>query len=121
MLKRNDIIERLALKGYTKKDAGVIIDDVIKIITEAMVEGESVQLHGFGTFDVKEFKPRETVDLKTKERIVIPAYKAPKFTAGKLLKRAVKEGFIREQVGELLWRGRAKFNQQALNQNKPPH
>jgi len=61
-----------------------------------LVEGESVQIHGFGTFDVKECKPRETVDLQTKERIVIPAYKAPKFTAGKLLKRAVKEGFIRE-------------------------
>lgn len=96
MLKRNDIIERLALNGYTKKDAGVILDDVIKIITEALVEGESVQIHGFGTFDVKKYKPRETVDLQTKERIVIPAYRTPKFTAGKLLKRAVKEGFIRE-------------------------
>lgn len=96
MLKRNDIIDRLALNGYTKKDAGIILDDVIKIITEALVEGESVQIHGFGTFDTKEYQPRETVDLQTKERIVIPAYKAPKFTAGKLLKRAVKEGFIRE-------------------------
>ena len=96
MLKRNDIIERLTANGYTKKDAGIILDDVIKIITEAMVNGESVQIHGFGTFDTKEYKPRETVDLQTKERITSPAYKAPKFTAGKLLKRAVKEGFIRE-------------------------
>lgn len=96
MLKRNDIIERLALKGYTKKDAGVILDDLVSTITEALVDGESVQIHGFGMFDVKEYKPRETVDLQTKERIIIPSYKAPKFTAGKLLKRAVKEGFIRE-------------------------
>lgn len=96
MLKRNDIIERIASNGYTKKDAGIILDDVIKIITEALVEGESVQIHGFGTFDVKERKEHETVDFQTKERIVIPAYKSPKFTAGNLLKRAVKEGFIRE-------------------------
>ena len=96
MLKRNDIIERVAQKGYTKKDAGVILDDIIKMITEALVDGESVQIHGFGTFDVKECAPRETVDLQTKQRIVIPAYKAPKFTAGKLLKRAVKEGFLRQ-------------------------
>lgn len=96
MLKRNDIIERLAQRGYTKKDAGIILDDIIKMITEALVDGESVQIHGFGTFDVKEFASRETVDLQTKQRIVIPAYKAPKFTAGKLLKRAVKEGFLRE-------------------------
>jgi len=96
MLKRNDIIERLALKGYTKKDAGIILDDLVRMITEALVAGESVQIHGFGTFEVKECAPRSTIDLQTKERIVIPAYKAPKFTAGKLLKRAVKEGFIRE-------------------------
>lgn len=96
MLKRNDIIERLALRGYTKKDAGIILDDLVRMIMEALVAGESVQIHGFGTFEVKECAPRSTVDLQTKERIVIPAYKAPKFTAGKLLKRAVKEGFIRE-------------------------
>lgn len=96
MLKRNDIVERLMLKGYTKKDAGVILDDVFGVITESLVSGEGVQIYGFGTFDVKECAPRETVDFQSKERIVIPAYKAPKFTAGKLLKRAVKEGFIRE-------------------------
>lgn len=96
MLKRNDIIERLTLKGYTKKDAGIIIDDIVMTITEALVEGESVQLHGFGTFDVKEIKSREVVDLQSKDRILIPSYKAPKFTAGSLLKRAVKEGFVRK-------------------------
>lgn len=96
MLKRNDIIERLTTNGYTKKDAGIILDDVVKILTEAMVNGETVQIHGFGTFSTKECKSRETIDLQTKERIIIPAYKAPKFTAGKLLKRAVKEGFVRE-------------------------
>lgn len=96
MLKRYDIIERLVQKGYTKKDAGVILDDLVMTITEALVSGESVQIHGFGTFEVKEYAARETVDLQTKERIIIPSYRAPKFAAGKLLKRAVKEGFVRE-------------------------
>lgn len=96
MLKRSDIIERSTKKGYTKKDSGVILDDLVGTIIEALVEGESVQIHGFGTFDIKEYASRETVDLQTKERITIPAYRAPRFTAGKLLKRAVKEGFVRE-------------------------
>lgn len=96
MLKRCDIIERLTQRGYTKKDAGIILDDLVMTITEALVGGESVQIHGFGTFEVKECAARETVDLQTKERIVIPAYKAPRFSAGKLLKRAVKEGYVRE-------------------------
>ena len=95
MLKRKDVIDSLALKGYTKKDAGVAFDDVFNVITEALITGESVQVYGFGLFDVKDVAQRETIDYQTKERITIPSYKAPKFTAGKLLKRAIKEGFIR--------------------------
>ena len=95
-MKRNDIIERLAQKGYTKKSANLIIDDVISVISEALVEGESVQFHGFGTFYVKDVVPRETNDLQSKQRITIPGHKAPKFTPGEPLKRWVREGIIRE-------------------------
>lgn len=97
MLKRKDIIERLTHKGYTKKDSGIILNDVFDVISEALVEGESVQIYGFGLFTVKDFKPRETIDFQTKERITVPSYKAPKFVAGKLLKRAIKEGYIRDR------------------------
>lgn len=96
MLRRKEIIDKLVLKGYTKKDAGTIIDDIFGVITDALVSGEAVQIYGFGTFDIREFAQRETVDYQTKERIVVPSYKAPKFTAGKLLKRAIKEGFVRK-------------------------
>lgn len=96
MLKKNDMIERLRGKGYTKKDANIVIDDVFAMITEALAKGDSVMIHGFGTFEVRECAPRETVDYQSHERITIPAYKAPKFTAGNSLKRAIKEGFVRE-------------------------
>lgn len=95
LLYRNDLIELLSKKGYTKKDSGVILKDVFDMITEALVKGDSVQVHGFGTFEVRDIAPRETMDINTSDRITIPAYKSPRFTAGKLLKRAVKEGFVR--------------------------
>lgn len=96
MLKKTDLVERLSQKGYTKKDGGIIIDDVFKVIMEALVQGEAVRIYGFGTFEVKEYAARESIDLQTRERVELPAYKIPKFTAGKLLKRAVKEGLLRE-------------------------
>lgn len=96
MLNKTDFIARMAAKGYTKKDAECIVNDVLNALMEVMVEGESVQFYGFGTFAVRDSAPREAVDMQTKERIVIPGHKAPKFTPGKLLKRAVKEGIIRE-------------------------
>jgi len=96
MLQRDDFITRLAQKGYTKSAAGIIINDFIRTIEEILVEGESVMFRGFGTFDVREHIQRESVDPQTGERIVVPAFRAPKFTAGKLLKRRVKEGVIRD-------------------------
>lgn len=96
MLQRDDFITRLAQKGYTKHDAGTIMDDFIRTLEEILVEGESVMFRGFGTFDVRERAERESIDPQSKERIVIPSYRTPKFTPGKLLKREVKEGIIRD-------------------------
>lgn len=85
----------LSAKGYTKKDADRIIDDVFVTLMEAMAKGESVQIYGFGTFGVRTTSPREMIDFQTKERILVPVHKAPKFSPGMLLKKAVKEGIVR--------------------------
>lgn len=95
-MKQNEFVARFARKGYTKKDASTIIKDFITTISEILIEGEPVQLYGFGTFSVRESADREGVDVNTKERITIPGHKAPKFVPGKLLKRAIKEGILRE-------------------------
>lgn len=95
-LTKDNIVDRLSTRGYTKKDASIAINDLIRVVMDALIDGDSVQFHGFGTFEVRNIASRETTDMQTKRRITIPPFKSPKFTAGKLLKRAVKEGFIRE-------------------------
>ena len=96
MMNKNDIVERLALKGYTKADADIILCDVFNMITEALIDGESVRILGFGTFEVRDYVQREVTNPKNpEEKILVPAYRAPKFTSGRLLKRAIKENFIR--------------------------
>lgn len=95
-MNKSEFIDIVAKKGYTKKAASVIIDDVIKSISEVLANGDSIQLYGFGTFSVRETGDREGIDFQSKERIVIPGHKAPKFTPGNMLKRAVKEGILRE-------------------------
>lgn len=96
MIQKAEFVERLAKKGYTKHDAGIIAEDFIKTLEEALVEGESVMFRGFGTFDIRERASRESVDPRTQERITIPSYRSAHFTPGKLLKREIKEGIIRE-------------------------
>lgn len=85
----------LAQKGYTKSAAKTILDDVILTLTETLASGEDVQWHGFGSFEVRELAPRESIDMQTREKIVIPGHKSPKFVSGLALKRAVKEGIVR--------------------------
>lgn len=96
MLQKQELVERLAKKGYTKKDSKTILDDVFNVVMEGLVEGNSVQVHGFGTFEVREYNAKEIAAVRTGETIMVPAYKAPRFIPGKLLKRAVKEGYLRE-------------------------
>ena len=94
MVTRDEFIERLSQKGYTKRDAGIVMDDFIRTLEEALVGGESVMFHGFGTFEVRERAERESSNPQTKERIVIPSYRAAHFTPGKKLKREIKEGLV---------------------------
>jgi DNA-binding protein HU-beta len=53
-------------------------------------KGEKVTLIGFGTFSVTRRKARKGRNPQTGAEIKIAATKAPKFTAGAALKKAVK-------------------------------
>lgn len=95
MIQKEEFIERLAEKGYTKKDARAIMDDFITTLEEALIEGEDVMFRGFGTFEVRERAERVSIQPTTKEAVKIPSYRSVHFTVGKLLKREIKEGVLR--------------------------
>ncbi|NLU51496.1 MAG: HU family DNA-binding protein [Clostridiaceae bacterium] len=89
-MNKADLIDAIAKKAeMTKKDAGVALDAIIDSISGSLAKGEKVTLVGFGTFDVRERKARTGVNPRTKEKIKIPASKAPVFKAGKELKEKV--------------------------------
>ena len=77
----------------SKKDAEAVITATLPItldaISDALKEGEKVQLVGFGSFEVKKRAARVGRNPKTKEPIEIPASTVPVFKAGKVLKDTV--------------------------------
>lgn len=75
--------------GLSKKDTEKAISSVIDTITETLANGESIQLVGFGTFEVRERAERTGINPRTKEKITIAATKVPAFKAGRALKDAV--------------------------------
>ena len=97
LIQRRDFILRLAEKGYTQRDAGIMTDDVFLTILEILVEGKSVSFHGFGVFGSKLCKEKEVTSIHG-EKTMVPAHLAPKFTPGKLLKRLLKESVARNNA-----------------------
>jgi len=89
-MKREGFIERLVQKGYTKKDAGIIMDDVLGSIAEILAEGGSVTFHGFGVFETAQYAAREMTSVHG-GKTVAQAHRVVKFKPGKPLKRLVAD------------------------------
>lgn len=91
-MNKTELINAVAEKAeLSKKDAEAAVTAMIDAITGALVEGEKVQLVGFGAFEVKARTERVGRNPQTKETITIPASKTPVFKAGKALKDAVSK------------------------------
>lgn len=72
--------------GLKKKEAEAAVNAALKAIEDALIDGDRVQLIGFGNFEVKETKEREGINPQTQEKIKIAASKRPTFSASKALK-----------------------------------
>ena len=82
-----ELIAQIAEKsGLSKKDAEKALAATVDAITEAVSNGDKVQLVGFGSFETKHRAERTGRNPKTKESITIAASKVPTFKAGKALK-----------------------------------
>lgn len=89
-MNKTELVAAVAGKAdISKKDAEKAIAAFTDVVTQALKDGEKVQIIGFGTFEVSERGARTGINPHTKETIEIAASKAPKFKAGKALKDAV--------------------------------
>ena len=86
-MNKTQLIEVVAAKAnIKKKDAEVAISALVDVITDALADGEKVQLTGFGSFGVKERAAHEGINPATGKKMFIEAYKKPVFSASKALK-----------------------------------
>ena len=89
-MNKTELVAAMADKaGLTKKDADATLKAFTEVVEETLKAGDSIQLIGFGTFEVAERAERTGRNPQTGAEMVIPASKAPKFKAGKALKDAL--------------------------------
>lgn len=87
---KTELINAVAEKSEcTKKAAEQAVNSVIAVVTDTLANGDSIQIAGFGTFEVRERSERQGRNPQTGETITVPASKVPAFKAGKALKDAV--------------------------------
>ena len=90
-MNKNEFVAAIAEKsGLTKKDAEAALNAYTEVVTDALKSGDSVQLIGFGTFEVRERAARQGRNPHTGETIEIAAAKAPAFKPGKALKDSIQ-------------------------------
>ena len=89
-MNKHELISAIAQNAeLSKKDSENALAAALNAITNALAEGDKVQIMGFGTFEVRERAARTGKNPRTGEMIEIAASKVPSFKAGKALKDIV--------------------------------
>lgn len=84
---KKELIEQMAEKAeLTKKEAEAALNAFIDTVEDVLVNGDKLQLVGFGTFETVERAAREGRNPATGEPMQIAASKSAKFKVGKALK-----------------------------------
>ena len=89
-MNKSELIEHISQQAdISKAAASRALEAAIDAITEALKNGDSVSLVGFGTFVATEREARTGRNPRTGVAIKIAKAKVPKFRPGKALKDAL--------------------------------
>jgi integration host factor subunit alpha len=87
-----DLVDKIFEKiGLSKKEAQEIIEILFDTMKQTFVEGESVKISGFGTFNVRNKVARRGRNPKTGEELEISPRKVITFRASNQLKDVLEK------------------------------
>ena len=89
-MNKSELIEVLSQKkGISLKKSEEIINTIFESMTNAMLSGDRIEIRGFGSFVINEYKSYTGRNPKTGESIDVKPKKLPFFKVGKELKERV--------------------------------
>lgn len=88
---KNDLIKKLQeeLKSYSLQDVTYAVNIIFDSMINAIKRGERIELRGFGSFVVRERKPRMGRNPKSGAEVKLAERKVPFFKTGKELRLMV--------------------------------
>jgi integration host factor beta subunit len=87
------LIEKVSEKveGLTRNQTEIVVDTVFDSIKKALMQGEKIEIRGFGNFRLKTRNPRKARNPKTGESVDVPGKKVLYFKVGKALKETLNK------------------------------
>lgn len=84
---RSELISKIAeqVPNLTLKDIERIVSVIFSKMTDALAEGNRIEIRGFGAFTIRKRKPRIAVNPMNKTRVQIPEKNIVHFKTGKEL------------------------------------
>jgi len=89
-MNKSDLVEYLAKNSdLTQKKSEKVINLVFNEMTKALKGNDKIEIRGFGSFTVKEYKSYTGRNPKTGETIEVKSKRLPFFKVGRELKKRV--------------------------------
>ena len=88
---KNELIKKTQekFKTYSQKDIALAVDAILNAMTGAMEQNERIEIRGFGTFAIRERKPRVGRNPKSGAEVTLGGRRVPFFKTGKDLRLKV--------------------------------
>ncbi|HEX3437794.1 MAG TPA: integration host factor subunit beta [Pseudacidobacterium sp.] len=85
-----DLVEEVTQLGdLTRRDGEVIVDTIFESVIQALKTGDKIEIRGFGSFRIRQRKPRIGRNPKTGAKVEVPAKRVPYFKPSKELRDLV--------------------------------
>ncbi len=88
---KSELIEHIAARmtNLSEKQVADGINAIIELMSDALVNGQRIEIRGFGTFSLHYRAPRNAHNPKTGAKVVTKAKYSPHFKPGKELRDRV--------------------------------
>lgn len=85
-----DLVEEVTKLGdLTRRDSEIIVETIFDSVIGALKSGDKIEIRGFGSFRIRQRKPRIGRNPKTGTKVEVPAKKVPYFKPSKELRDLV--------------------------------
>ena len=87
-----DLVDEIASRtGFSKKEVAITVDEFLQAVSRALSGGNHIEIRGFGTFKLKERKPRMARNPRTGESVPVDSRMVPVFKVSRELKLLVSQ------------------------------